>query len=583
MGSTDLTSARRIEPIIRDGAVVDVRVRTENRIMQMLGPAGASRELAVLEACSDLSGHLPVLLGAGMGHTLQILLERTTGPVAVVDKERDLLRVTDVARRLAPQDAARVRWITVGAGDQALREVTRWQGEHNGLPLLPVPHPFYMRLDRQFYGGLREQLSASARFDFWARAVRPRFTGAVPRLLLITSHYFLMGELIGACERLGIEYRLLTLDDREVASSEFVEQLLKTVVTFHPDCILTLNHLGVDREGVLMELLERLQLPLASWFVDNPHLILHLYEKLVSPWTTLFTWDADNIESLRAMGFTHVFHLPLGTDPRRFHPRTTSHVPADWKTPLSFVGNSMIYKVGARLKAGRLSRPLLRTFRETATRFGTSEDRSVRTFLRHTAPELFTAYEALPSNESRLAYETAITWEATRQYRAACIAPLLPFSPLIVGDPGWRIIFKNTPHPPRLHSELNYYEELPTFYPCSDINFNCTSKQMKGAVNQRVFDVPAAGAFVLTDWREQLDTLFEPGTEIICYHTPEEVPELVDRYLARPDERTRITQAARRRVLAEHTWEHRLQALLQCMYGVYGTPSRVPVSVASPV
>lgn len=63
--------------------------------------------------------------------------------------------------------------------------------------------------------------------------------------------------------------------------------------------------------------------------------------------------------------------------------------------------------------------------------------------------------------------------------------------------------------------------------------------QMKGAVNQRVFDVPAAGAFVLTDWREQMDELFEPGKEIVCYREPGEVPELIRWWLAHPDARRR--------------------------------------------
>ncbi|MDE7065649.1 MAG: glycosyltransferase, partial [Desulfovibrionaceae bacterium] len=43
-------------------------------------------------------------------------------------------------------------------------------------------------------------------------------------------------------------------------------------------------------------------------------------------------------------------------------------------------------------------------------------------------------------------------------------------------------------------------------------------------------------------------------------------------------ERMRITQAARRRVLAEHTWEHRITTLLDHMRGIYGTPTRAPLS-----
>ena len=340
--------------------------------------------------------------------------------------------------------------------------------------------------------------------------------------------------------------------------------------SFKPDCCITLNHMGVDVEGVLMDLLARLQLPLASWFVDNPHLIIHLYSRCVSPWTALFTWDADNIESLRRTGFEHVFYLPLGTDPDRFHPSRAA-VPDAWKADISFVGNSMLYKVGGRLKNGRFPRELLLPFREVSQAFMDSEQRSVADFLRLSFPEVHARYEALPDNEARLAYETAITWQATRLYRNGCVRRLLPFCPLIVGDRGWRIEFRREPCQPRYLDALSYYAELPAFYEHSAINFNCTSKQMKGAVNQRVFDVPAAGAFVLTDWRPQMEQLFEPD-EMACYHDPEEIPDLARHYLAHPAERRKLAAAARNRVLACHTWEHRLQALLEHMRRIYGTP-----------
>lgn len=202
--------------------------------------------------------------------------------------------------------------------------------------------------------------------------MHPRFRSAKPRVLLLTSKYFLMGELEGACRKLGIEHKLITLQSDSLAHTDFVQQLLETVLAFKPDCCVTLNHMGVDVEGVLMDLLARLELPLASWFVDNPHLIIHLYSRCVSPWATLFTWDADNIESLRRAGFEHVFYLPLGTDPQRFSP-AGAHAPAAWKADVSFVGNSMLYKVGGRLKNGRFPRALLLPFHTVSRAFMNSE------------------------------------------------------------------------------------------------------------------------------------------------------------------------------------------------------------------
>jgi spore maturation protein CgeB len=88
---------------------------------------------------------------------------------------------------------------------------------------------------------------------------------------------------------------------------------------------------------------------------------------------------------------------------------------------------------------------------------------------------------------------------------------------------------------------------------------------MKGALNQRVFDVPACGGFLLTDGQDQLPELFEPGREAVCYAGPEEAGDLLRHYLAHPGERDQISQAARVRILAEHDYTHRLSSMAQAL------------------
>ena len=511
---------------------------------------------------------LPVLLGSGLGVALRLLLRFTAGPVAVVDKESEIQAVTG-CRHFA--EDPRVFWVDAPTAQEALDDLTRWQMDHGGLPLRPVVVPLYARLDPEYYKVVQTHLEASSRFDIWARASYPKCRQWPPRVLLLTSQYFLLGEVISAFQRLGVPHRLLEFTARETGRVEFVQELLTAILEFKPDCVLTINHLGVDREGVLMELLEKCRLPLASWFVDNPHLVLYVYRRLVSPWAAIFSWDADNVDSLRAMGFEHVHYLPLGTDIHRFRPSPNPYrCPETWLSRVSFVGNSMLAKVGARLKAGRFPRPLLLAYREVARSFGDSADESVQEHLRTAFPEIFLHFLALPATEDRLVFETAVTWEATRTYRNRCVREILPFDPLIAGDRYWKIALRDSPFAWNWHPELNYYADLPRFYPCSEINFNCTSMQMKGAVNQRVFDVPACGGFLITDQRRQMEALFEPGREVVAYAAPEEISDLVDFYLRHPQARARITQAARKRVIQEHTYDLRMTSLLKTMLAIYG-------------
>lgn len=556
-----------------DGSIMDVVAHTGARQIPMLGSGGPQRELAALEPFLGKPAGLPVLLGAGLGHALKKLLASWPGPVAIVDKEKDLQAITGAVAGLEPAQRERILLLDAADPQAVLRELTRWQDNNGQQPLAPIALPFYQRLDPQWYGSLRQQLAASQGFDYWAKARRPRFTDGKPRVLLLASKYFLIGEVEGACKKLDIPHRLIMVGETE-SSESFVKNLLREAVEFQPDCCITLNHMGVDREGVLMDLLARLNLPLASWFVDNPHLIIHLYASCVSPWTTLFTWDEDNLATLRKLGFEHARYLPLGTDPDRFRPHAQPYNPA-WKTDVAFVGNSMLYKVGARLKAGHFPAALLRVFNRISDAFAASETRSVADFIQHDFPEAWRVYAELPDNETRLAYETAVTWKATQIYRNARVARLLPFRPLLIGDDGWHTVFRKASPQPRILPPVPYYTGLPGLYGQTPINFNCTSRQMKGAVNQRVFDVPATGSFVLTDWRPQMAPLFEPD-EMACYHDPGEIPELVRHYLAHPRERQKLAARARKRVLACHKWEDRLKTMLAEMAEIYGTPRPAP-------
>lgn len=543
---------------------MDVAAQAGNRRILMLGSGGPAREMSQSAGFLKKGRGLPVLLGTGLGHALGELLREYTGPIAVMDKEADLRKLTGAFSDLSPEEMSRLTLMDAPDWAAALKQLTEWQKKYDGQPLVPIALTFYQRIDPGWYGTLRKAIGDLPKPDSDKATHLPH-----PRILLLAHKYFLIGEIQTACKKIGLEYELVMMPEKEADSESFVRTLLATINRFHPDCCITLNHTGVDMEGVLMHWLARLELPLASWFVDNPHLLIHLYANNKNPWVCIFTFDEDNLPTLKEAGFPHVFYLPLGTDPERFKPHAGTPNPA-WRARVSFVGNSMIHKVGARLKAGHFPQVLLRSFHQLSRAFASSEERSVADFMARSFPGLYRKYSELPNIDKKLAWETAVTWKATQIYRNERVMKLLPFEPLIVGDPGWRIVFRHNTPRPRLLPPINYYTQLPVFYGESLINFNCTSRQMKGAVNQRVFDAPAAGGFVLTDWRAQMAGLFEPD-EMACYHDLAEIPELVSYYLAHSNARQSILTKARERILACHTWSNRLKSLLEKMSAIYGS------------
>ncbi len=550
---------------------IDIEITTNNRSFLMLGASGLSREKSLIKQYETRNKDdiLPVFIGFGVGYAIKEFLDSTKEKntcIAIVDKE-DFLYASELDEiRNEILNNPRVLHIKESNAIEALRQLTHWQAKNNHLAFFPLVNSQYLRIDSDYYKEIQNNLTASLKFDFWAKARKKRFQAKETTFLFIASKYFLMGELVSACDRLGVKSKLLILEDDELGKEEFISILLENIIQIQPDAIFTLNHLGIDSSGILTDLLDRLELPLISWFLDNPHLVLHEHKNLAGDWLTIFTYDADNIPSLKAAGYTHSYYLPLGTDTERFHPRNKEkNYPENWESNVSFVGNSMVKKVASRLEFSNPPKELKEAHNDIAKNFALSPIHSVREFIESEYSHLFQHYLNLDSLEKRLAFEALITWNATRIYRHNCVEKILEFSPTIVGDDNWKNVFATSKFNINYIDALSYYDHLPQFYTHSKINFNSTSKQMKNAINQRVFDVPASNAFVITDWREQMDDLMQSGKDIISYKELDEIPELISYYLKHENERLKIVEQGRKRVLAEHSWEKRIEKIIEIM------------------
>jgi len=85
-------------------------------------------------------------------------------------------------------------------------------------------------------------------------------------------------------------------------------------------------------------------------------------------------------------------------------------------------------------------------------------------------------------------------------------------------------------------------------------------------VNVRCFESAGIGAFQMIDWRPGLDHLFTDGEEIITFKNMLDLKEKIDYWLPRDEERKKIGLSAKARAAKEHTYELRLQLLLDTLY-----------------
>lgn len=148
--------------------------------------------------------------------------------------------------------------------------------------------------------------------------------------------------------------------------------------------------------------------------------------------------------------------------------------------------------------------------------------------------------------------------------RAAVLSGLCSVPGLGIWGPGWQGWLAERRAREAFRGEGLSPHEACRVYNASMINLNTHHHQSRdGGVNTRAFEIPAAGGFELTDHVPGMEALLEPGREVAVYRTAEEAADLARYYAKAEDERRRIAEAGRRRVLAEHTYRHRMETLLR--------------------
>ncbi|MDR2461213.1 MAG: glycosyltransferase [Deltaproteobacteria bacterium] len=382
---------------------------------------------------------------------------------------------------------------------------------------------------------------------------------ALPKVLFFKSGYYLDKEIRGALKRLGTPLALWDIADWQDSKKNWdksYRELLSTIKDFKPDLILTVNHLGFDEDGVLSDILSRLGLPCASWFVDSPWYILKNTSQRPYHGLSAFSWDQDYLAPLKDLGFERAYFLPLAADETFFHIKPKGAI----KYAITFVGDSMNAATDKYLALSGYLRKNLDKLDILAGLFlKTKELLPDPLYLGENGLGAQLGIE-LPSSPRELLHLSAlITWRASRAWRLSILKALPAQYLTIAGD---QIAWKKLVPEARTLGNLDYYTELSSFYRSSKVNINITSAQMKTGLNQRVFDVPASGAFLLTDERAQAFSLFA-NDELPYYRDPEEARDLALFYLSNDSLRQKITEKARETILKKHLYIHRLPKLLE--------------------
>ncbi|MDR1164329.1 MAG: glycosyltransferase [Deltaproteobacteria bacterium] len=283
-----------------------------------------------------------------------------------------------------------------------------------------------------------------------------------------------------------------------------LKEIELAAVKFNPHLLLALSQAPLDLPG-LKTLKERLPCPLAFWFVEDYERFP--YARDVAPAYDLFFHIQGPFMTpfARELGLNQAYYLPLAACPQSFYPLPNPE--EKYRSVLSFMG------------AGYPNRRALLS--ALAQNYWLPSGKASRDF------KIFgSGWDGCPPVARSLLFESGrrVTLEETLQIFAG-----------------------------------------------GQINLNIHSGMGQGFdrksafVNPRTFEIALTGAFQISDARFLLPGLFTQD-ELARAENPEELPDLIEYYLRRPDERRAKALSARQRVLGEHLYSHRLRTLLSLAF-----------------
>lgn len=82
------------------------------------------------------------------------------------------------------------------------------------------------------------------------------------------------------------------------------------------------------------------------------------------------------------------------------------------------------------------------------------------------------------------------------------------------------------------------------------------------AGNMRLFEATGVGTYLLTDFKDNLHTLFEPDREVAVWRSVDDCLTAIDRALGDAQGRAAVAAAGQARTMAQHTYRHRAAEIL---------------------
>lgn len=114
---------------------------------------------------------------------------------------------------------------------------------------------------------------------------------------------------------------------------------------------------------------------------------------------------------------------------------------------------------------------------------------------------------------------------------------------------------------------VDYVTQMPYVFKNTKINLNMTLRSIQSGIPLRAMDIMGCGGFLLTNYQEDFLEFFEPDVDYVYYTDNEDLLLKLDYYLSHDEERKQIAENGRIKVRNGHTYNHRIETILNKIKG----------------
>lgn len=346
-------------------------------------------------------------------------------------------------------------------------------------------------------------------------------------------------ELRVALANLG--YKSVCVEPRASAS-----EMLQAWDNNRPQFALSVNLRGLDPNGHIFAICAELDIPLAIWLVDNPWNIL---SGISLPWwqeADIFITDKSFIADLKRCGAKNIHYLPLAAS----FPMLNFNNKFKAKDRPVFVGSSAFPNKSKFFSGLKLDPGLVVAARNLVLKGG--------------SPDFHWWQDQIgtclwPGKGVRAPSLGADEFSAVR--RMLWVKSALPCGLRVIGDNGWQKLLSEA----EIQPPIDYYGALPQIYATSECVLNVTSLLLPQSLNQRHFDVWAAGGFLLTDYSAGLDIFPESLAKPVILNDPTEFCEKLAWLRDNQNLRDELAREWRYCIRTRHTYETRIASICESL------------------